>query len=216
VDGFQYLRNRWYDPNVGRFTQEDPIGFGGGVNLYAYAGSNPVSYSDPYGLCPPKNTDVSDCGHDLVGLAYRVLASHGGEAAIQAIVDRNLSVGTATGGSIASQTGMEHALGFTDGSRITIAQGLTPGAAAAVMGHEVSHVVNTGTNICSGEVNATNAGLDVYDALPDGAKENPGMNGESARRSANPAAFNAATYRSAHLNYAGSPNAGHRSEASKC
>ena len=24
----------------------------GGVNLYAYAGSNPVSYADPYGLCP--------------------------------------------------------------------------------------------------------------------------------------------------------------------
>jgi RHS repeat-associated protein len=50
VDGFQYLRNRWYDPNVGRFTQEDPIGFAGGINLYAYAGSNPVSSSDPFGL----------------------------------------------------------------------------------------------------------------------------------------------------------------------
>jgi hypothetical protein len=37
---------------TGSYTQEDPIGFAGGVNLYAYAGSNPVSYSDPYGLCP--------------------------------------------------------------------------------------------------------------------------------------------------------------------
>jgi RHS repeat-associated protein len=49
--GLVYLRNRWYDPNTGRFTQEDPIGFAGGINLYAYAGNDPVTFSDPYGLC---------------------------------------------------------------------------------------------------------------------------------------------------------------------
>ena len=48
--GLIYQRNRWYDPNSGRFTQEDPIGFAGGINLYAYAGNDPVTYSDPYGL----------------------------------------------------------------------------------------------------------------------------------------------------------------------
>jgi len=30
---------------------QDPLGLAGGVNLYAYAGSNPVAFSDPYGLC---------------------------------------------------------------------------------------------------------------------------------------------------------------------
>ena len=50
--GFTYLRNRWYDPQSGRFLTQDPIGLAGGVNLYAYAGNNPVSFSDPYGLCP--------------------------------------------------------------------------------------------------------------------------------------------------------------------
>jgi RHS repeat-associated protein len=54
--GFTYLRNRWYDPQSGRFLTQDPIGLAGGVNLYAYAGNNPVSYSDPYGLCPPPFT----------------------------------------------------------------------------------------------------------------------------------------------------------------
>jgi uncharacterized protein RhaS with RHS repeats len=44
------MRNRWYDPQTGRFLSQDPIGLAGGVNLYAYAGNNPASYSDPFGL----------------------------------------------------------------------------------------------------------------------------------------------------------------------
>jgi RHS repeat-associated protein len=48
--GLVYMRNRWYDPNSGRFTQEDPIGYAGGINLYAYAGNDPVTFSDPFGL----------------------------------------------------------------------------------------------------------------------------------------------------------------------
>ena len=50
--GLQYRRNRYYDPETGRFTQSDPIGLAGGMNLYGFAGSDPVSYSDPFGLCP--------------------------------------------------------------------------------------------------------------------------------------------------------------------
>jgi RHS repeat-associated protein len=48
--GYVYLRNRWYDPQTGRFLSQDPIGLAGGVNLYAYAGNNPVAYTDPFGL----------------------------------------------------------------------------------------------------------------------------------------------------------------------
>lgn len=48
--GFTYFRNRWYDPATGRFLTQDPIGLAGGVNLYAYAGNNPTTFSDPYGL----------------------------------------------------------------------------------------------------------------------------------------------------------------------
>jgi RHS repeat-associated protein len=50
--GYVYMRNRWYDPQTGRFLSQDPIGLAGGVNLYAYAGNNPANYSDPYGLAP--------------------------------------------------------------------------------------------------------------------------------------------------------------------
>jgi RHS repeat-associated protein len=48
--GLYYYRARYYSPQLGRFTSEDPIGVGGGSNLYAYAGGNPISHTDPRGL----------------------------------------------------------------------------------------------------------------------------------------------------------------------
>ncbi len=46
-----YMRARYYDPEVGRFISEDPIGFeGGDVNLYAYVWNNPINWIDPSGL----------------------------------------------------------------------------------------------------------------------------------------------------------------------
>jgi RHS repeat-associated protein len=50
--GLEYRRNRYYDPEQGRFTQEDPIGLAGGMNLYGFGGGDPVNYADPFGLCP--------------------------------------------------------------------------------------------------------------------------------------------------------------------
>jgi RHS repeat-associated protein len=48
--GQMYRRNRYYDPASGRFTQEDPIGLAGGMNLYGFAAADPVNFSDPFGL----------------------------------------------------------------------------------------------------------------------------------------------------------------------
>lgn len=50
--GLAFFRNRFYDQQTGRWTQEDPIGVAGGVNLYGFVGNNPVMFSDPFGLCP--------------------------------------------------------------------------------------------------------------------------------------------------------------------
>ena len=43
--GLEYKRNRMYDPQTGRFAQEDPIGLAGGMNAYGSAGSDPVNFS---------------------------------------------------------------------------------------------------------------------------------------------------------------------------
>jgi len=48
--GLMYYRARYYDPVVGRFIAEDPIGFKGGFNFYEYTGNNVTNAIDPMGL----------------------------------------------------------------------------------------------------------------------------------------------------------------------
>ncbi len=48
--GFIYLRNRYYDPKLGRFISEDPAK--SGLNWYVYCENNPLKFVDPWGLIP--------------------------------------------------------------------------------------------------------------------------------------------------------------------
>ncbi|WP_323180193.1 RHS repeat-associated core domain-containing protein [Streptomyces sp. NBC_00893] len=50
--GLLYYRDRYYDPETGRFISQDPIGQAGGANLYQYALSSPTTYTDPTGDNP--------------------------------------------------------------------------------------------------------------------------------------------------------------------
>ncbi len=51
-----HYRNRFYHAELGRFVNRDPIGYGGGFNLYEYVGDSPINKIDPSGLSstPPK------------------------------------------------------------------------------------------------------------------------------------------------------------------
>ena len=62
-----YLRARFYNPVIARFTQEDTYR-GDGLNLYAYCANNPVFYRDPSG-------NMSQCMKDAYLEARRAGAT---------------------------------------------------------------------------------------------------------------------------------------------
>jgi len=65
-NGLYYYRARYYSPVFGRFMSEDPIGFMGGINRYAYANEDPVNNGDPFGLC----SDPGGSGNRYCAEAY--------------------------------------------------------------------------------------------------------------------------------------------------
>jgi RHS repeat-associated protein len=70
--GQMYMRNRYYDPATGQFTQSDPIGIAGGLNTYGFAAGDPISYSDPYGLRVEFDKNTEEAGKRLWdALAHR-------------------------------------------------------------------------------------------------------------------------------------------------
>ncbi|MBU5488017.1 RHS repeat-associated core domain-containing protein [Clostridium sp. MSJ-8] len=62
-----YLRERYYNPVIGRFTQED-VYRGDGLNLYAYCNNNPIEYCDSSGyakkICKDGGPKENNHGND--------------------------------------------------------------------------------------------------------------------------------------------------------
>jgi RHS repeat-associated protein len=73
--GLHYNGQRYYDPQLGRYIASDPIGLEGGVNLYQYAKSNPLSFTDPDG----RNPIAVGVGVVVVGGAVIAATNPGGK-----------------------------------------------------------------------------------------------------------------------------------------
>jgi len=70
--GLYYYRFRYFDSAAGRFLNEDPIGFSGGTNFYAYVGNHSTDFVDPKGLlrvcCRPANLGGGVTAYALLNL----------------------------------------------------------------------------------------------------------------------------------------------------
>jgi RHS repeat-associated protein len=65
--GFAKFGARYYDPSIGRWTQQDPSGQD--ANPYAYVGGDPINSVDPTGLslCAIKTNNSEDLDSGCVG-----------------------------------------------------------------------------------------------------------------------------------------------------
>ena len=93
--GLYYNRFRYFDPEVGGYVSQDPIGLAGGLQLYGYV-NDPLRWIDPWGLEPTGTytVDFSDgTRYHGKGPASRMNASAKRElAAIHAAGDTSVTV----------------------------------------------------------------------------------------------------------------------------
>jgi RHS repeat-associated protein len=60
--GCYYFTHRYYDSSVGRFLTTDPLGITDGINMYSYAGGNPMMFVDPSGLLAKGAAELGAAG----------------------------------------------------------------------------------------------------------------------------------------------------------
>jgi RHS repeat-associated protein len=95
----QHARARHLDSNSGRFTQQDPAGFGGGnMNLFAYAGNAPTTYTDPLGeflwlpiLAAAATSAIIDVGFQLANNGGNIDCIDKTDVALAALTGATLS-----------------------------------------------------------------------------------------------------------------------------
>ncbi len=101
---------RDYDPETGRWTAKDPIGFeGGDVNLYGYVFNDPVNWIDPEGMS--RRSFGETATNDSIPKGGGGICDTGGF--VRAGIGAAASVGAETGSAMMGQKGKQN-IGHTD------------------------------------------------------------------------------------------------------
>jgi len=117
------------DPNTGRFTSEDPLGFVDGPNLYGYCANNPVNFVDSLGLQDYDPVREAQCRREKVERNMKILmtfvkraAMNVGEGALGGAV---IGIGVGAGiGTIIGGTGPGAGIGAAVGGEIGTMRGI--------------------------------------------------------------------------------------------
>lgn len=120
------FRARHYLPGWGRFLQPDPIGYAGGINLYAYVGNDPLNAIDPSGLMAEK---VGSAAWSLLPTDAQSYLSSSAEAASRAPDD----IAALASSFLQDPIEAARSLGPSFGG-VGAAAGRLPGYVAAVVG----------------------------------------------------------------------------------
>jgi RHS repeat-associated protein len=97
-----YNMFRTYQPTLGRYLTPDPIGIAGGIDLYGYAGQNPINYSDPTALSPSFGDCLLKCADKQLGISA-LLGATGVLSGLEVIPVSGKLGGATKGTSIASK-----------------------------------------------------------------------------------------------------------------
>jgi len=136
-DDIYFMRARYYDATLGRFISEDPIGFDGGVGLYAYVGS-----SNPF-------ISVDPSGEVLLNV---------GAGIINTLIDVGVQYAT-TGEIDPVQAGIAFGAGFTGAAAATwinrgaqVVRGTRTAIAVEIGGNAIAGgTINTGASVLNGD-----------------------------------------------------------------
>ena len=153
-----YYRARYYDPQIGRFLQQDPDPGDLGtpisaINRYVYAASSPINITDPTGA-----SWLSDFAYSPGKALGNLLSSK--DFQIAAIVVAAVFTGGAAG--LAAGVWTSTAIGGTSG---VIIAGFTAGIAGAIVGAQVGAAVGA----ISGGLGASLSGRDISQGINSGA-----------------------------------------------
>ncbi len=122
---------RFYVAEIGRWLSLDPLGIGGGINLYSYVGSNPINNVDFLGLSPSLGSCLAKCAADQFG-ATTLLGTAGVVTGLP-IKTRRKPMGATQGTSIASKY-LSEKFSKKLGSRVLAPTLKHPFAKSAVVG----------------------------------------------------------------------------------